>query len=315
MNKDKIKNSSISVVMYHYVREIKNSKYPNLKGLEYKTFKKQIDYFCKNFNILNNNDFIDIISSQKIPSKPSILLTFDDGYIDHYKYVFPYLKKKKIQGIFYPPKKVIENKIVLDVNKIHFILEKEQNRKKILTEIKNYLKRKNYKISIDKVTQEIDLRNRWDDKETILIKRLLQFYLPRIIREKTINHLFKKILNTSLKSFSKKIYMNSNHLKEMFSENMSFGSHGVNHRWMEHLTKKEQEKEIKDSINYFTRLKIVDKNFSFCYPYGSFNQVTINLLKKYNISYSFTTKPKSINRRNISNYFTYPRFDTNDFIF
>jgi len=32
MSKVKIKNSTINVVMYHYVREIKNSRYPNLKG-------------------------------------------------------------------------------------------------------------------------------------------------------------------------------------------------------------------------------------------------------------------------------------------
>ena len=95
MSKVKINNSTINIVMYHYVREIKNSNYPNLKGLEYKDFKNQIDYFCKNFNVISNEDFIEIIKTKKIPSKPSIFLTFDDGYIDHFKYVFPYLKKKK----------------------------------------------------------------------------------------------------------------------------------------------------------------------------------------------------------------------------
>ena len=37
--------------MYHYVREIKKSKNPNLKGLEFNDFKKQIKYFLKNYNI------------------------------------------------------------------------------------------------------------------------------------------------------------------------------------------------------------------------------------------------------------------------
>ena len=39
MKKNLMKEYSINVIMYHYVREIKNSKYPNLKGLEYKNFK------------------------------------------------------------------------------------------------------------------------------------------------------------------------------------------------------------------------------------------------------------------------------------
>ena len=54
-----------------------------------------------------------------------------------------FLNKRKLKEFFIPPKKAIENKIVLDVNKIHFILEKEQNRKKILNEIINDLKKEN----------------------------------------------------------------------------------------------------------------------------------------------------------------------------
>ena len=41
-------NNNVYVVMYHYVREIKNSKFSNLKGLEFRDFKKQIDYFLDN---------------------------------------------------------------------------------------------------------------------------------------------------------------------------------------------------------------------------------------------------------------------------
>jgi hypothetical protein len=127
--------------MFHYVREIKKSKFPNLKGLEFSDFKKQINYLLKNFNILSNEDFIEIIKTKKIPKKKSVLLTFDDGYIDHWKYVYPYLKEKKISGNFYPPVKVIENKKVLDVNKIHFILEKEQDRDKLLNYIFKFIKK------------------------------------------------------------------------------------------------------------------------------------------------------------------------------
>ena len=39
----KIKDSTVNIVMYHYVRPIKNSKYPNIKGLEIKEFKNQIE--------------------------------------------------------------------------------------------------------------------------------------------------------------------------------------------------------------------------------------------------------------------------------
>ena len=57
---------SINIVMYHYVRPIKKSKYPNIKGLEFENFKKQINFFSKKFNIISHIDFLEIIKSKKI---------------------------------------------------------------------------------------------------------------------------------------------------------------------------------------------------------------------------------------------------------
>ena len=189
--------------MYHYVREIKKNKYLNLKGLEFNNFKKQINFFIKNFNVLTNDDFIEIIKTKKIPKRKSILLTFDDGYIDHWKFVYPYLKEKKITGNFYPPIQVIKNNKVLDVNKIHFILEKEQNRQKILDLIFKFTKKYMNKNKEDLDIHRIQTNSRYDDKETILIKKLLQTYLPLKTREKIVNKIFTLILNNNEKTFSK----------------------------------------------------------------------------------------------------------------
>ena len=44
-----MKMSELSIVMYHYVRPIKESKFPGIKGLELDGFKRQLDYFTDNF--------------------------------------------------------------------------------------------------------------------------------------------------------------------------------------------------------------------------------------------------------------------------
>ena len=215
----KTKNHKIYVVMYHYVREIKKSKYPNLRGLELNQFKKQIKYFKKNFNILSNESFIEILNSKKIPKKKSVLLTFDDGYKDHYKFVYPYLKKQKILANFYPPIMCLKNKKVLDVNKIHFILEREQDRDKILKLIFLFTKKFLNKDSDSLGINRINTSSRYDDKKTILIKRLLQNHLPLPQREKITNKIFETILNINEEQFSKELYMNKNNVKELYKNN------------------------------------------------------------------------------------------------
>ena len=97
-----LEKKKIYIITYHYVREIKNSDNPNINGLEFYDFKKQINFLLKNTHILNLEEFNEILISNKIPNKVNILLTFDDGYIDHWKYVFPYLSKKKYRVFFIP---------------------------------------------------------------------------------------------------------------------------------------------------------------------------------------------------------------------
>jgi len=87
--------------MYHYVREIKKSQFPNLKGLEFSEFKNQIKYLKTKYNIIGYEEFKDfIINKQRLPKNPC-MLTFDDGYKDHINYVLPELSRHKISAFFF----------------------------------------------------------------------------------------------------------------------------------------------------------------------------------------------------------------------
>jgi peptidoglycan/xylan/chitin deacetylase (PgdA/CDA1 family) len=309
----KFSNKNAYSIMYHYVRDRKTNSIKHLNYLTYNKFKKQINFFLKNFSIVNYDDFKEILKNKRIYKKPVMTLTFDDGYIDHYEYVFPYLLKKKIKGLFYPPAKIIEKNFVLDVNKIHHILSLVKDRKIILTEIKKYLKN-NSDINFNKLNiNKINLSSRFDNKETILIKRLLQYFLPIDVRKKLNNYLFKKFSNYKLEDFSKKLYMKKNHMKEMVKEGMHFGAHGNNHHWFNFITKEQQEIEIKKSKIFLKKINKNYKSLSICYPYGSYNNDTLKILKKYNFELGFTSKAGIININN-NNKLLLPRFDTNDFI-
>ena len=47
----------VNIVMFHYIRPIAGSQYPNIKGLELASFKNQLDYFQKKFGFLTPEEF------------------------------------------------------------------------------------------------------------------------------------------------------------------------------------------------------------------------------------------------------------------
>ena len=306
--------SSICMVMYHYVRPVKNSKYPKLKALEFTEFRNQVKWFKKNFDIINFDDLTEILNKKKISGKKKLILTFDDGYKDHYKYVLPELRKNKITGFFYPPSKVVQNEIVLDVNMIHFILEKEDDKKKILDDINVLLKKYNHKNIFDMKININLLKSRYDDLETSLVKKLLQFLLPEKVRHKILNNLIEKYLNLSVRDFSKKLYINSKELVEMYKDGMHIGSHGEFHERWGILSKNKQLQEINNSIKFFKKLNFNIKNLSVCYPYGSYNKDTLEKIKKTGFNFGLTTDVGVISNKNLKNKFVFPRLNANDFL-
>lgn len=44
--------SKLHIAMYHYVRNLQNSRYPEIKGLDVHLFRDQIEFMKKNFNVV-----------------------------------------------------------------------------------------------------------------------------------------------------------------------------------------------------------------------------------------------------------------------
>ena len=99
----------------------------------------------------------------------------------------------------------------------------------------------------------------------------------------------------------------------MIKYGMHFGSHGYNHEWWSKLAKEKQEKEIVKSIKFLKQIGVKKNNLSVCYPFGSFNNHTISILKKYSFKFGLTTSQQEIDLSNIENFLTLPRYDTNYF--
>ena len=307
-------NSKVTIVMYHYVRDFKNSKYPEIKGLDVSLFKEQIKYFKKHYNIITMEALIKAVNEQTTLPHKSLLLTFDDGYIDHYTCVFPVLVENGIQGSFYPPVKAITEHKVLDVNKIHFILAASGNTKILLKSVYKLLDyyRSEYNLNSNLYYHnKLAKSNRFDTSETILIKRLLQVELPEKLRSIIIDSLFEEYIAISENSFSRELYLTIDQIKTMKHFGMHFGSHGFSHYWLNSLPKEEQEQEITKSKFFLLSIGVDENLLTMAYPYGGYNEETLALLSTNNFKLALTT---NVNVADIctENKFSLSRLDVND---
>jgi peptidoglycan/xylan/chitin deacetylase (PgdA/CDA1 family) len=305
---------NITIVMYHYVRNLKCSRYPEIKGLDISHFKEQVHYLKKHYNFISMEMLIDSIDNGTLLPPKSVLLTFDDAYSDHFNYVFPFLNENNIQGSFYTPVKPISEHIVLDVNKIHFILAKEDDKLKIIKEIKNELNkyRDDYKLETDSFYyKNFAKSSRYDSADIMFIKSLLQFGLDETIRKIITNNLFERIVGINEEIFSRELYMNIDQLKCMNRNGMHIGAHGYDHYWLASLSSENQKKEIEKSMSFLTQIECDIKNWTMCYPYGNYNETTLELLAQHNCKLALTTEVNIANLAS-NNKFKLPRLNTND---
>lgn len=308
--------SFVTVIMYHYVRPIKDSRYPRIKGLEYNDFIEQLKYLNKNYVPIKMKDLIENINGgggRELPNN-AVLLTFDDAYIDHFKYVYPALKKLSMEGSFYTPVKAVTEGELLDVNKVHFILASCTNIKLLLKDFELEFDRlkKFYEVeSFDSYYSKYAVANRFDDADTVFFKRALQVALPEKFRIEIVDVLFKKYVGLDTKAFCEELYMTKEHLEHLINDEMHIGSHGYDHYWWNKLPNEKLNNEILKSRDFLEAIGANKNGLTACYPYGSWSESAIEKLKKLGFDLAFTTEV-DIAKVSSEKRFLLPRLDTND---
>lgn len=299
---------NLTIVNYHYVRDMPNTPYPSIKGFLTKYFKFQVDYLSKKFSMISMNDYVNYLNGNgEIPDN-ACLLTFDDGLKDHYENVYPILKEKGISGMFYLISQTLTDFKVPHVHKVHFLLDKLGSEK--MAELANDFFRDKGEEIYNKYRIHgefrINPKRRFDDNLTANLKHNLGI-MPFELKDKLLNDLFAECFNE--KEFCKKLFLNEEEVKEMMENGMEFGNHSHFHKQLAALSKEEQEEEIEKST------KILRDKFgkieSFSYPNGSYTEEAIEMLEKQGYTSAVTVELK-VNEGKVEP-FKIARFDANDF--
>jgi peptidoglycan/xylan/chitin deacetylase (PgdA/CDA1 family) len=312
---DYLMNKRVTIIMYHFVRDLMRSRYPKIKGLNLSDFKEQLEFIKKSYTPISFDDLLAAarVLSTNLP-KNAALLTFDDGYIDHFTNVFPLLDKAGIKGAFFPSAKAIQEHKVLDVNKIHFVLASVQEPYKIIQEIFDEINAYRFQYTLESPEyyyEKLAIPNRYDTAEVVFVKRILQRELPESFRNQIVDKLFRRFVTCDEEAFSAELYMTTDQLSCLHRNGMHLGSHGYDHYWLNTLSLEEQEKEIILSLDFLVSLGCRRTDWAMCYPYGSCDEKLKTLLKEHGCSIGFGTDVAVADLSSDDPLYL-PRLDTND---
>lgn len=301
------------IIMYHYVRDLKHSRYPEIKGMDFELFKQQVRYMKEKFNMVTMEDVIEAEITGKALPENAALLTFDDGYIDHYTNVFPVLKAENVQGSFFIPGKTFTEHKLLDVNKIHFVLASANIDKLVpkLFQLMDYYRGNEYQFSSNaELYQRYAVANRFDNEKVIFTKRMLQTVLPEEIRNKITSNIFEEYVGMSEEKFAYELYLNREQIKCMKDAGMYIALHGYDHYWLGNLEHNQMQDDIEKALGVMD--EFIDKEWVLNYPYGNYSDEVIQFIQSKGCVLGMSTDVRVANL-DADNRFTLPRLDTNDF--
>ena len=279
--------------MFHEVRDPPfefPARYEKHSFLRVATFKERIEYIQRNYSVIPLGDVPRHISE----TGNYAVLTFDDGTIDHYTTVFPYLRDLGLPAIFFVPSTCIRQRGMIPAHRIQYILA-SRTPEQATQDIKKELKDVDFDQLFKTYSQSLYKDNTWTPDE-VFVTRFLRTGMDLDTRV--------EIMDSLVPELKERLYMTLDEVKEIVSHPlMTVGSHGGVSWNLRNISKQLQIDEIRRSSALLDELGVEKKFFS--YPSGGFDDEIIRLLQSHGYTIGVTTQTHS----NFNNTMTFPRQD------
>jgi len=297
----RINRKNLYTVSYHrlYSGQLDTIFDDNVFGHSEISFLKHMKWFKENFDIFSEADLINHLAGNKPLKRRTVIITFDDGYLDNYTIAYPILKKLEIPAIFFIPCNQISGSAIAWWDVLSYFAK--TTTKKEITAMK-----KTFDPTTAKGLSDARYHLCWQYK--ILPVEEAKKYLLEVHKELDIQESIEEIMALSQKEF-----MNWEQIKELSDNNIAIASHTMNHQVLSKLTPEMQSYELNNSKDYLEK-KVNKKISTIAYPVGKayhFNEDTKRLTKEagYQAGFSFID---GYEKTAITDRFSIPRFVLSD---
>lgn len=298
---------SCLAVMYHYVRDGAGTKFPAIRALPPDYFRLQLDWLQRTHHVVSIQEFERAVLGGGTLPDDAAILTFDDGFVDHYETVLPELQARGLDGVFFLSRDAcVAPQRVLGVHKTHFLiaaLGAERFGREVLAETR---------LATASVGAAVFGRDSWDAADERVIKNLLNVDLPYEDADRVLDALFARHLGDEAE-FARGLYLNEAMVQVMSRAGMTFGYHTRSHRMLSRLSTVDQSRELADGVGWIRDLTGQER-VPFCYPWGgvrTYTAETRDLLAQHGYALAFNTVRRRIHPNRDGRY-ELPRIDTRD---
>jgi peptidoglycan/xylan/chitin deacetylase (PgdA/CDA1 family) len=284
------------ILLYH---QVINTEYdPHKLAVSPGNFLVQMQYLKKNYNIISLDKLASYLKQRKVPGK-SVVITFDDGYVDNYLYARPILEKLEIPATFFIVTSHVNTNRLFWWDRLARIFHPERKLPALT-------------LKINKINFTYKLSNPYKRKQAFgYICGLLRYSSPQVI-DRTISYL-ERWAKLDGKEDSLYRAMNEEELKKM-AQNRLFriGAHTHQHSQLSQQTLALQRREIKKSKQGLEKIIQNPVNL-FSYPYGSkrdYNAQSVRILRECGFEAACSTLAGMIECK--SNLYELPRYGVGD---
>jgi peptidoglycan/xylan/chitin deacetylase (PgdA/CDA1 family) len=302
----------LTVVMYHYVRDLAGSRAPRLKALDVADFRGQLAYFARHYQVVGVPDLFSALDGRQPLPPRALLLTFDDGYVDHFEFVLPELTARNWSGAFFPSAAAVRSGRVLDVNKIQMAIAMARDPIEVVDHVRariDALQGRPGVPSYAELYARYSSMSRYDSPDVTVTKRILQRALTPVLREELVSALFARFVTEDEQALAEGLYLSSAQLREMIRAGMYVGSHGNEHIWLDGETPEGQRRQLVASLGFLASIGAPTDTWAIAYPYGGHNSSLIDQLPTLGCRAGFTGTTDIADLRQHAPL-TLPRLDT-----
>ena len=277
------------VLNYHRIGDASQTPYDSgvfTAGAE--AFDLQITHLKRSFRMATLDEITEA-AGIRAPRGISVLITFDDGYLDNYRVAFPILKSHGVQGVFFLPTAFVGTGRIPWWDVIAYILKHSRNRKIQL----QYPEPANYDLDRQPVPDVVNVVLGACKRNEVRADRLIADLeracdCPRPLEG------------------TDRCFLNWDEAREMKASGMAFGSHTHTHEILAKLPETRQLEELTVSREIMER-ELSCPVRTLAYPVGlpsTFSASTVDLARRagYTAAFSFyggTNTPGQIDPFNI----------------